>query len=318
MRDSKPLVSMITYCYNGGRFVHRYFEGILAQTYQNIELIFFNNGSKDNTQAVAEMYKEKLEARAIQMNQIQYETHQRTCQLKQKGFRLAHGAYIFGCDSDDVIHSDYIEKMAGYLQAHPEKGIVFCQLNTIREETGEQIGVSKIKPNTAPRAAFEDMLHARNTLFTAISYMMSRIYLEKLLPDMNFYISTFGENYQIQLPFLYENLQGYIEEPLGDYYVRIDSYSGKLKKDPMKMVNAFKGQEQSICATLNSIQPENRAAYEMIAVKRLRRERFYASLQVKNAALRKECWQELIDVDGASPKDKLVHWLRPLYNLKKR
>ena len=151
MRDSKPLVSMITYCYNGGRFVHRYFEGILAQTYQNIELIFFNNGSEDNTQAVAEMYKEKLEARGIQMNLIQYETNQCTCELKQKGFRLAHGAYIFGCDSDDVIHPDYIDKMAGYLQAHPEKGIVFCQLNAIREETGEQIGIYKIKPYTIIR-----------------------------------------------------------------------------------------------------------------------------------------------------------------------
>ena len=58
---NNPLVTMITYCYNGGRFVHKYFEAILSQTYQNIELIFYNNGSEDNTSDVINKYVPLLE-----------------------------------------------------------------------------------------------------------------------------------------------------------------------------------------------------------------------------------------------------------------
>ncbi len=318
MKEKQPMVSMITYCYNGARFVHRYFEAILAQTYQNIELIFFNNGSEDDTGEIAEAYKARLEARGIAVQLIHYKENQCTCELKQKGFRLSHGEYIFGCDSDDVIHPTYMEEMSGFLQAHPEKGIVFCQLNNIQEETGELLGVSKIIPKETPGAAFQDMLNARNTIFTAISYMMSRKYLEQVIPNMEFYVSKYGENYQIQLPFLYHDLQGYIEKPLGDYYIRRDSYTGKMKKDPAMQINAFKGQENSILATLESIQPKNLDDYKTVVLRRLRKDSFYSSLYLKDKKIRKDCYRELKEVGGMTAKERLVYFGRPIYLLLKR
>ena len=57
MGGKSPLVSMITYCFNGERFVSKYFDAILAQNYDNVELIFYNNGSKDRTGEIAESYK---------------------------------------------------------------------------------------------------------------------------------------------------------------------------------------------------------------------------------------------------------------------
>ena len=310
---SEPLVSMITYCYNGERFVHKYFEAVLAQTYQNIELIFFNNGSEDRTGEIAEHYKPMLEARGICVQLIHFEKNQNTCELKQKGFQLMHGDYFFGCDSDDLIHPTYIEEMAGYLQSHPEKGIVFCQLQVIQEETGEKLGISKVTPNTVPRGAFFDMLNARNCMFTAISYMMSRAHYEQINPGMKFYLSKYGENYQIQLPFLYHDLQGYIEKPLGDYFVRRDSYTGKLKKDPQKQIDAYKGQEESILATLDTLGGNELNEYRLIAQRRLRRDRFYAAVGSGNPAIRKSCYQELGQVGGITLKERVVNCVPGLY-----
>ena len=99
-----PLVSMITYCYNGERFVSKYFDAVLAQDYDNIELIFFNNGSMDRTGEIAEEYKVKLEARGIITHIIHYKENQCTCQLKQDAFHMMKGEYFFGCDSDDLIY----------------------------------------------------------------------------------------------------------------------------------------------------------------------------------------------------------------------
>lgn len=312
-KSQQPLVSMITYCYNGERFVHKYFEAILAQSYQNIELIFFNNGSEDKTGKITEEYKRKLEARGIQVQLIHFEKNQNTCELKQKGFELMHGEYFFGCDSDDLIHPTYIEEMAGYLINHPEKGIVFCALDVIQEETGEKIGTERRIPQTTSRGAFVDMLYARNTIFTAISYMMSREQYLRINGNFDFYISRYGENYQLQLPFLYYDLQGYIDKPLGDYTVRGDSYSGQLKRDYAKQVDSYKGQEITILETLKRINEEETKPYQIIAKKRLRRDRFYASLRLNDAALRQTCYEELREVGGLETKERLVYTFRPIY-----
>ena len=318
MIENQPLVSIITYCFNGEKFVHRYFEGILSQTYQNIELIFIDNGSTDHTREVAHSFIPKLESRGIQVQFIHFEENQCTCDMKILGINKMHGAYFCGCDSDDVMHPDYIEKMVDYLLQHPDKGMVFCQLDTIQEETGENLGIMKIIPKHEPKAAFLDLLYARNSIFTAISYMMSKSHFQKLYPKNEIYPSLYGENYQIQLPFLYEDLQGYIDLPLGDYYVRNNSYSGKLNSNPQKQVDAYKGQEDSICATLDHIHPEHQERYELIAKKRLRKDRFYASLYLKDKAVRRKCFTELKEAQGVTAKERIIYAVRPLYLLIKR
>ena len=308
-----PLVSIITYCFNGERFVHKYFEAILAQTYPNIELIFFNNGSTDRTGEIAEAYREKLTSRGIRTKIIHYEENQSTCRLKQEGISLMQGEYFCGCDSDDLMDPDYIQEMAGYLIAHPEKGIVFCQLRMIREDDGKLLRISKVIPRNGEKEAFLDMLYARNCMFTAISYMMSRAHFIRINPEKKIYISRFGENYQLQLPFLYHDLQGYIEKPLGNYTVRSDSYTGKMVRDPAKQVEAYKGQEESIVATLRQIDPEMDGAYALIAKRRLRRDRFYASLWIEDPALQKSCYRDLLDVNGVSWKERIISVVPGLY-----
>ena len=233
----QPLVTMITYCYNGARFVSKYFDAILAQTYSNIELIFFNNGSEDETGKIAESYREQLEKKGVLVHIIHYQENQSTCQLKQDAFKMMKGEYFFGCDSDDLIDPTYIEEMLGYLIDNPDKGIVYCQLRVIKESTGELLGISKMEERTQPKQAFQDILSGYNINFTAISYMMSRKHFERINPKKEIFISRFGENYQVQMPFLYYDLQGYIQKPLGQYTVRDDSYTGTL--DIEKKIKAF-------------------------------------------------------------------------------
>lgn len=311
--NDKPLVSMITYCYNGERFVHRYFDAILSQTYDNIELIFFNNGSEDKTGEIAEKYKLLLERRGICVRLIHYKENQNTCRLKQEGFQLARGQYIFGCDSDDIIHPTYIEEMCGYLLSHPEKGIVFCQLNIIDETTGKKIGLYKVAPNAAPKGAFVDMLHDRNSYYTAISYMFSKEQFLRTNHDLQFEISDYGENPQIQLPLLYHDLQGYIEKPLGDYYVRPDSYSGKFRTDYRKQVRSYLDSERKILITLDRIQPEEKEQYEQIVKKRWRNSAFYAALHTNDKDTIRQCYSLLREVKGVGFKERFAFYFRPLY-----
>ncbi|RFT99203.1 glycosyltransferase, partial [Paenibacillus jamilae] len=55
----KPLVSIIIPVYNTENFVGRAIDSVLAQTYENIEIILVNDGSTDTSVEVCERYAQK-------------------------------------------------------------------------------------------------------------------------------------------------------------------------------------------------------------------------------------------------------------------
>ncbi|MDD7740974.1 MAG: glycosyltransferase family A protein, partial [Lachnospiraceae bacterium] len=60
------LVSIVTPCYNGEKYIGRFLESIIRQSYSKLELVIINDGSTDETERVIYDYQEKLEQRDIQ------------------------------------------------------------------------------------------------------------------------------------------------------------------------------------------------------------------------------------------------------------
>ena len=58
-----PLVSIIIPAYNHENYIQECFDSIINQTYQNIELILLNDGSKDSTHSKILEYEDKLKER---------------------------------------------------------------------------------------------------------------------------------------------------------------------------------------------------------------------------------------------------------------
>ena len=48
-QDKKPLVTILSPCWNGEKYIDRMLQSILSQTYSNIELICIDDGSSDHT-----------------------------------------------------------------------------------------------------------------------------------------------------------------------------------------------------------------------------------------------------------------------------
>ena len=59
MNDNNPLISIIMPVYNGERFLSEAIESIIAQTYENWELLAVDDGSTDNSLQIIEAYAEK-------------------------------------------------------------------------------------------------------------------------------------------------------------------------------------------------------------------------------------------------------------------
>ena len=98
------LVSVIVPVYNVESYVGRCIESIQEQTYENLEIILINDGSKDNSLEVCQKY-------ADQDSRIRIITQKNAgvSAARNTGLDAASGRYIAFVDSDDYIHREYVK-----------------------------------------------------------------------------------------------------------------------------------------------------------------------------------------------------------------
>lgn len=102
--NSNDKVSIITPIFNGEEYIGRCFECIKKQTYQNIEWVVINDGSKDKT--LYELYKLKKEYPDLR---IIDQKNAGAAEARRIGALQAKGNFIVYLDVDDAISEDAIE-----------------------------------------------------------------------------------------------------------------------------------------------------------------------------------------------------------------
>lgn len=310
-QTERPLVSLITYCFNGERFIRTYFEALLAQTYTELEVFFFNNGSSDATGKITEEYRPKLEVKFKKVYIEHYEENQPTVSLKNKALSMLKGKYFFGVDSDDIMSQDHVEKLVDYLQMHPETDLVFCKLNVLSERTGEHTGIYEVKPRETAKEHFVDCLLSRNMIYTPIANMIRTEGFLKANHQMSIYVTRYGENYQLLLPLLYYKKPGLMDETLGEYLVREDSYTAKLR-DYGKRLTALEEQIITITETLKLMHIPDEEYFRKIAEKRLRRDCLVVAIASGDREKMKEQFRKAKKCRAVSPKTYLRYLLAGL------
>lgn len=118
---SFPLVSIIVPCYNQGKYLGEALDSVLAQTYQDWECVIINDGSRDNTEEVAQEYCQR-DCRFTYL----YQENQGVVAARNNAIRSSHGQYILPLDGDDKIAPTYIEKAVAVIEQNPEVSIVYC------------------------------------------------------------------------------------------------------------------------------------------------------------------------------------------------
>ena len=111
MRDflcvNGPLVSVIVPAYNSEKFLGLCLDSIIAQSYKNLEIVVVDDGSNDNTHAIACKFKE-IDNRIIL---VTHEKNRGLFQSRITGINYAHGKYCMFVDSDDSISIDWIHAL---------------------------------------------------------------------------------------------------------------------------------------------------------------------------------------------------------------
>lgn len=102
-------VSIIVPIYNMEQYLNRCLESIINQTYENIEIILINDGSKDNSLEICKNYAKK-DNRIMIIDQ----KNSGVSSARNSGLDKATGEYLAFVDPDDWIDKDGIEKMVDF------------------------------------------------------------------------------------------------------------------------------------------------------------------------------------------------------------
>jgi glycosyltransferase involved in cell wall biosynthesis len=105
MEKVKDMVSIITPCWNGEKYIAETMDSVIAQTYPNWEMIIVDDGSSDRSAQIVQDY-EKKDAR---IHLIQQENAGSSA-ARNHGIREASGRYIALLDADDLWEKNFLEE----------------------------------------------------------------------------------------------------------------------------------------------------------------------------------------------------------------
>jgi glycosyltransferase involved in cell wall biosynthesis len=102
----RPAVSVIVPVYNTAKYVAETLDSILAQTFQDYEIICINDGSTDDSLSILEKYA----ARDKRIKIID-QKNQGICHARNNAIAAARGKYIYPLDSDDKIAPTCLQEL---------------------------------------------------------------------------------------------------------------------------------------------------------------------------------------------------------------
>lgn len=128
-KDMKePLVSVILAAYNTAAYLRKTLASVLNQSYTNYEVVIVDDGSTDNTRAVAEEFIDDKRVR------YHYQKNQGVSAARNFAASQARGKYLAMCDADDIWHPKKLAKQMRAFGEDPDLGVVYCNIGTIDEQ----------------------------------------------------------------------------------------------------------------------------------------------------------------------------------------
>lgn len=121
----QPLTSVVIPCYNAGRFLADAIESVLRQTHPALQIIVVNDGSTDDTAAVARKY-----------HGVRYveQRNQGVAVARNAGLRECRGDYVIFLDADDRLLPHAVATGIEWLSRHPDWAFVTGHVQVIRQD----------------------------------------------------------------------------------------------------------------------------------------------------------------------------------------
>lgn len=222
MTESKPTVSVIIPTYNRAALLVEALESVLAQSFQDFEVIIVDDGSNDDT---AERLKPYLTD-----DRVRYfcQSNGGPARARNYGIRGAFGEYIALLDSDDLWLPAKLEKQVALLRANPDIGLTYSDVTWI-DAAGQPMEPQPLKAQRRFPTYYEDLMFENviygpgTTVVIRRENLPQHEWYDELLPtieDQDFFLRLSKDNQFMYAP-----------EPL----VLMRNHGSNLQHDPDAM-----------------------------------------------------------------------------------
>ncbi|RNA67593.1 glycosyltransferase family 2 protein [Alteribacter keqinensis] len=158
-----PLVSVITPAYNAERFIGQTIESVMAQSFQDWEMIIVDDCSTDQTLGIIE----KFANRDGRIRATQLPTNSGAAVARNEAIKMSKGQYLAFLDSDDQWLPEKLEKQLDFMK---EKGAAFSFTDYIFiDETGKETGEVTEVPECV---SYKDLL--KENMIGCLTVMIDR------------------------------------------------------------------------------------------------------------------------------------------------
>ncbi|MEW6404808.1 MAG: glycosyltransferase [Chloroflexota bacterium] len=221
MQSIAPQVSVVIPAYNQAHFLAYAINSALAQTFRDFEIIVVDDGSTDNTAAIAKEFGDSI-------CHI-YQANQGLSAARNTAIRNAKGNIIALLDSDDLWEPNFLEVMTNLLSQYPEAAGIYCGFQYI-DSDGCMVGKPSLK--VVPPEKFYETMSIEGNWLAPCGVIFRRQLAEEVglfdesmraLEDADMWIRLSARWVFIGLP---------------QALVRYRRHHNNMSKDPERMVTA--------------------------------------------------------------------------------
>lgn len=261
-------VSAVTPVYNGAKYLPAMLDSVLAQAYDDMEMILVDDGSEDDTVRIAESYRPKFLERGYGYRIVRAE-HRNASAALNEGLPYVTGEYLIWPDSDDVLRPESVEKRVDFLRRHPEYKCVRSLAYYFDAETGEKREADEKTGDLTGEELFWEILEMR-TFVCCGCYMLKSEAFFAIYPGRHIPEYEVGQNFQMLLPFMFRHKCPTIREELYGVCVRQNSHSRRVltREEEKKKYRDYEDLVDEIAAICGI---EDGASRERIARWKIRR-----------------------------------------------
>ena len=213
-----PEISVIVPVYNVEQYLARCVDSILAQSYENLEVILVNDGSRDGSGAICDAYAAK-DSRI----RVIHKENGGLSSARNAGLDVAEGEYIAFVDSDDWIEVQSYEWMMEQMLRH-DVNLVCAGRYDVDGETGEKtVGLC---PRKEEVISGEEMVGRIFTWDNCDSSACDKLYHRSLFDTYRFPLGVVCEDVPLTYRLVLEaGRVALCDRPVYNYYQRAGSIS---------------------------------------------------------------------------------------------
>ena len=224
-----PKVSVIVPVYGVEKFIERCARSLFEQTFDDVEFIFVDDCTKDNSINVLRQVINDYHERKEHVRIIHHEVNKGLPQARKTGMLAAKGDYVINFDSDDWVDSNSVQSL--YERAYLEDADIVIGDIVLTDGHNEHLEKGCI--NCEKKQLIRD-LSAFRIMWTLCNKMFKR----SLLIDMAYPVANNGEDMGLVIP-LFIRAVKFSYEPMSLYYYYHHPHSMTHVGGEASVVNRF-------------------------------------------------------------------------------